>query len=131
MRTFRLWLVLLLIALIPARGALAAGLPCGPGGEPASRHAFPAGAEATSHEAASAAASQASPEDGAADCCDGPSTGSDGCALCMAVCAATPLPSASATVPDRLPLAAVRFPTLTLPALSFLSEGQERPPRPA
>ena len=55
--------------------------------------------------------------------------GSDKCNLCSAFCSITPLLSAMPSVPQPFDLTAASFPDLAAPAPSFLSDGQERPPR--
>jgi len=49
--------------------------------------------------------------------------------LCCDFCSVTPLSSEPPSVPMPLNLSGVSFPDLFAPAPSFLSDGQERPPR--
>lgn len=51
------------------------------------------------------------------------------CNLCCDFCSMTPLLSTLPTIPTPLNLASVSFPDLFAPAPSFVSDGQERPPR--
>lgn len=53
----------------------------------------------------------------------------DKCNLCSAFCSLTPLLSAIAGVPDPGELVSTTFPDLSVLAPTFLSDGQERPPR--
>ena len=53
---------------------------------------------------------------------------SDKCNLCSASCSLTPLASSGPTLP-LMEAAQAAFPAVSSPALSFLSDGQERPPR--
>jgi hypothetical protein len=134
-KPFRFWLLLLLAVLLPLRGAMAAAMLCPPGGpQPmqALEHAM-AGAHA---DAAAAGHEHHGPHHGphhaaAPDTADGEeaSGGEDRCDLCAAFCSAVPLlRSFRSTVPAQ-PAAAVAFPALAVPAPSFVSDGQERPPR--
>jgi len=60
----------------------------------------------------------------------GPQHGStDKCNLCSACCSIPPLVSEAPTLPGPIELAALRFPALRSLAPTFLSDGQERPPR--
>lgn len=54
---------------------------------------------------------------------------SDKCNLCSAFCSLTPLASTGHAVLPLLEAADALFPAVSSPALSFLSDGQERPPR--
>lgn len=51
------------------------------------------------------------------------------CNLCCDFCSMTLLLSTLPSVPTPLNLSSVSFPDLFAPAPSFLSDGQERPPR--
>jgi len=51
------------------------------------------------------------------------------CDLCGDFCSMTPMLSALPSIPTPLTLSSVLFPDLSAPAPSFLSDGQERPPR--
>jgi hypothetical protein len=136
-KSLRLWLLLLLALLLPVRGAVAAAMLCPAPGpavpaqsserahgsvhtaahDDASHRMFAVDAQAAhDHDAAAGAASGATPDD---------------CNLCSAFCSATPLLSSVATAPAVPEHAADRFPALSAPVPSFVSEGQDRPPRSA
>lgn len=51
------------------------------------------------------------------------------CNLCCDFCSMTPLLSTLPTIPTPLNLSTVSFPDLFAPVPSFVSDGQERPPR--
>src|SRR5258706_16382468 len=53
----------------------------------------------------------------------------DKCNLCSACCSVTPMLSSLPTVAMPQELAAIDFPSISAPAPSFISAGQERPPR--
>src|SRR5450432_1182857 len=57
------------------------------------------------------------------------SGGSDKCNLCSACCSVAPMVSSPPTVPVLLGVTDVLFPSVSAPAPSFVSDGQERPPR--
>jgi len=111
-RLVRIWLLVLLTALLPIRGALAAAMLCAPaqgqhqGHDVAQHegHSQHQGGEHQQHD------------------------GGDRCSLCASCCTAVPLMGVLPRVPE--PLAAPqRFPVLHAPAPSFVSDGWERPPR--
>ena len=54
---------------------------------------------------------------------------SEGCNACSAYCSLTPLVSNLPTLAEPLDSTAVKFSDLSAPPPSFVSEGQERPPR--
>jgi hypothetical protein len=61
---------------------------------------------------------------------DGPSQAvQDKCNFCSASCSATPVPSSEPLMPSPVAASAAAFPHLSAAAVSFLSDGQERPPR--
>lgn len=135
MKTLRIVLLLLLAVLLPLRGAVAAAMACGPAGghgvaQTAAMHhgAMHASHEAHDHDAtADMAAAHAEHHSHDAQGDDGNT--SDRCLLCAACCSAQPMPASVPSVPTPLPAAAAAFPAPSTPALSFLSDGQERPPR--
>lgn len=127
----RLWLILLLAVLLPVRGALAAGMLCpsapfGELGAQAVEHAHVhAEAGAPGHQHHDASADGHSHADGAAH----DHAGADSkCNLCSALCCVAGLVSAGVTIaePQR---AVTVFADLRAPPPSFVSGGQERPPR--
>ncbi len=108
----RFWLLLFIAVLLPLRGAVAAAmlcaLPAAPAQHaPAMEHAAHHGSG--HHEATSAVA--------------------DKCNLCAAGCCLTPLASAPPVVVAPLEGGTAPFPEVRAPPASFLSDGQERPPR--
>lgn len=142
-KTVRLCLLLLLAVLLPVRGAVAAAMLCAPAGvgalgEPrmgshsplaTGHHAM--GHHAMGHHGDVADAHAAHPAvlhgDGPSD--PDASSAQDRCTLCAAFCSLTPLVGSARGlfVPQALPAAS--FPALSAPVPSFLSDGQERPPR--
>jgi hypothetical protein len=126
---------LLIAALIPLRGAMAAAMLCPTagaglqsevriGGQPMGHHAMT--------DAAAAAQGHAQHDHAHHDHADGAHDhgggGHDKCNLCSAFCSVTPMVGAAPTLPAP-DLANASFPALAAPAASFLSSGQERPPR--
>jgi hypothetical protein len=112
-KTLRLWLVLLLAVLIPVRGAVAAAMLCLPSAVPA--HAEMQVEDHSHHEHAD--------HDGAGHHAGGQ------CTLCSACCSSASIPSSVPRVAMPPGLVATTFPNLSAPAPTFLSDGQERPPR--
>ena len=141
MRTVRIWLLLLLAVLVPVRGAVAAAMLCpmpGAGGQV--KLTLQHQASLPAHHAmdeATADAGHASMQDhpgaqhdhGAGHHEHGTSNQPDKCNMCSAFCSLTPLVSTTLTVAPPLEIAHSAFPPLSAPAPSFLSDGQERPPR--
>ena len=139
-KLFRAWLLVLLAVLLPVRGAMAVAMGCAPSGTPLpsqvtmvsgdddhhGHHRADAG-----HGHASVAHDHASPDHSAGH--DGPEdhgkAHSDKCNLCSASCSATPLVREVAGVPELNDPTSTVFPSLAAPAPSFVSDGQERPPR--
>jgi hypothetical protein len=123
-KILRLWLLVLLAALLPVRGAMAAAMLCPPAGvgtqqELRSNH---------EHEGASHAHAEHHHE-GAAHHDESADPGDEKCNLCSAFCSLTPLLSEMPGVPPPLEVPVESFPDFSAPAPSFLSDGQERPPR--
>jgi hypothetical protein len=140
-KTLRIWLLVLLALLLPLRGAMAAAMLCQPqggvqGGFGVVEH-HGAGTAATlpdnvrhghaTHdhvEHGHGALTAQDPERAPA----GPSTGHEGCNLCAVFCSLTPL----ASTPLGLwhpPAQASLNPAPSAAAASFVSDGEERPPR--
>ena len=111
MKAARLLLLLLLALLLPLRSAVAASLLCPMSALPQAPAVMAEGAGHCHQDEDKAAPAK------------------DACHLCAAFCTLTPLPSVAPTVSEALPLAALRYPALAVPAPSFLSSGPERPPR--
>ncbi|MFT3817844.1 MAG: DUF2946 family protein [Rubrivivax sp.] len=115
MKLLRIWLLVLLAVLLPVRGAMAASMLCPPaGGESrtearlmASSHHRHGDGTHKHHEPAH----------------------DDKCNLCSASCSLTPMPSHVAGIAEPRHLAGISYPPLSAPAPSFVSDGQERPPR--
>ena len=133
MKTLRALVLLLVCVLLPFRGAVAATLLCaeaGPSSEfssPVAHHVH-AGLQGESHphhEAAHAAQGPAQTHASGAD--DGAQ--SDSCLVCASACHAAGFITESPSTPGAMPVAAVVFPALQVPAPDFPSEGQDRPPR--
>ncbi|MBL0726495.1 hypothetical protein [Piscinibacter sp. HJYY11] len=131
MKQLRFWLLVVLVALLPIRGAMAAAMVCGPagvgsqieqplmspdhGGHHDHHHERGAEAHGTHHGHDQGQGGDASQD--------------NKCTMCSAFCSATPLLSALPGLPAPLPTGGTHFPTLDAPAPTFLSDGQERPPR--
>ena len=124
----RIWFVVLLAALLPIRSAVAAAMLCpvsSSGMQSELRmHEHSAMHEATDHAMAH---DHGAPHDHGSDSHD--HAASDRCNVCSAFCSATPLVSDVPTLVTPPDLAAVVFAELAAPPPSFVSEGQERPPR--
>ena len=123
MRTIRIWLLLLLALLIPVRGAVAATMLCLPSGSGTPTESQMA--DHSHHEHMAHEAVDAGHHDG------GHHAAGDGgkCTLCSACCSSASLLNSLAGVVAPQDLPAIAFPDLSAPAPSFLSGGQERPPR--
>lgn len=134
MRTIRIWLLVLLAVLLPVRGAVAAAMLCPPASAESERTVAAAGAEMEHHVMDHGEHVHADHEHAGHDA-GTPGTGghhSEGfgkCNLCCDFCSITPLLSTLPSVPTPLNLSWVPFPRLFAPSPSFLSDGQERPPR--
>lgn len=127
MRTARLCLLLFLALLLPLRGAVASAMLCGAGLPPAAAHAHHHVRQASVAAAAGHGAEHHA-HHAAAHGHDMPPA-ADTCNLCAASCGLTPLPSAPPAVAEPPARAAAPFPEVDAPPASFLSGGQERPPR--
>jgi hypothetical protein len=128
MKLLRLWLIVLLAALLPVRGAMAAAMLCPAMGTGMATELRSPGHEGHGHEHASEAHAHHHHE-GAADPDHAQASGHDQCNLCSAFCSITPLLSAMPSVPPPLEAATASYPDFSAPAPSFVSDGQERPPR--
>jgi hypothetical protein len=138
-KTVRIWFLLLLAVLLPARGAVAAAMLC-PVGTGGVQQEMVLSGEAARHDAMEhmhahpAGLGQAAEHGHAATSHDDGHTNhdhttSDRCNACSAFCSLTPLVSSVPSVFEPLDPAGVKFSRLSAPAPSFLSDGQERPPR--
>ncbi len=136
MKTLRLWLLVLLAVLIPIRGAVAAAMLCPPTGSGGHTQGVaiqpnPAGTAqeaANKHDHAHDPMQQHHGHGGHHDQ-QTPSNSADECNLCAAVCSVTLMLSSLPTVDMPRQVGAVTFPDLTALAPSFVSGGQDRPPR--
>jgi len=124
-KTLRIWLVVVFAVLLPVRGALAAAMLC-PMMAPASTAASSAHHAAMGHTMPDAMPDHANMPHGhvAAQ-----PAGADNCNLCCDFCSVTPLANSLPTLPTAPEHATLSFPDLRAPAPTFLSDGQERPPR--
>lgn len=130
MRTVRVWLLLLLAVLLPLRGAVAAGMLC-----PVAGSGIQSELMAHAHPASHRMMDDSAGHDHAAMHHEHSSDGhhdhgaADKCNMCSAFCSVTPLVSSLPTLFEPLDMAATSFPDLSAPAPTFVSGGQERPPR--
>jgi len=123
-------LLVLLSALLPIRGVMAAALPCaGTTGAQGEMHAMHSSHGGQHHEATAGAHAHMDAGMGQGQHHHDDAAGQGTCNLCSACCLVPPLASAVPGVPLPHAVASIAFPDLTFPAPSFLSEGQERPPR--
>jgi hypothetical protein len=127
-KSFRVWLLVLLALLLPIRGALAGAMHCpvaASGVQLESQlgaHAHDRGHHAT-HDGHEHAQQHPASDQHHAD-----AAGADKCNLCSAFCSVPGLVS-SGLVLGTPQLAATAFPALHAPPTSFELAGQERPPR--
>jgi hypothetical protein len=112
-KLLRVWLLVLLTVVLPVRGALAAAMLCTPTGM-------------KGHES-SLMVEQGDCHGHGAVAQD--TAGHDKCNLCSASCSCPPLPSAIAGIDEPQAVTAASFPEVSAAAPTFLSDGQERPPR--
>lgn len=130
----RVLLLVLLSAMLPIRGVMAAALLCPPhAGAVGDAHTLPVAGESADGDAVAPThdGSESPHHDGGAS----PShhhesaSGTDTCNLCSACCSVPPLPSTAPAVPLPHDTARAVFPSFAAPAPTFQSEGPERPPR--
>jgi hypothetical protein len=129
MRRFRVWMLVLLAVLLPMRGALAAAMLCAPSTPGVLTQATPT--QGSTHHDASEPThhDHAQHEHGSGGHDHHAAASQDKCNLCSATCSLTPLVHHIAGVEIPTGLKTASFPDLAAPAPSFLSDGQERPPR--
>jgi hypothetical protein len=133
-KSLRIWLLLLLVVLLPVRGAVAAAMLC-----PPSDAGSPMEVVVSDHHVGPEVVNGAAHHDHAQDhhAMTGGEQGHgasqlhapENCNLCSAICSFTPMVNSPPQVAAPQEIAAVAFPDLDVPALSFLLNGQERPPR--
>lgn len=132
MKPWRAFLLVVLIVLLPLRGALAATMPCAAGHHVAG---VAGGSHASGHMAQHASGHDAHhghhPHREAADeAAPGAAvTQGAGCHVCASFCSATPLLLALPAILEPVEARRVSYPSWAAPAPLFLSDGQERPPR--
>ncbi|HSB22446.1 MAG TPA: DUF2946 family protein [Burkholderiaceae bacterium] len=130
MRTVRVLLLVLLASLLPARGVVAAATLCPPAaGTTSDAHAMHSPDGVMHDHSGAGLHQQADADTGATGHPHGGVSGHAKCNHCFACCSVPPLASAVPDVPVPRDLAAAAFPAPCVPAPSFLSDGQERPPR--
>lgn len=130
----RVCFLLLLVVLLPWRGAVAAAMLCPPATAPVHHGQHVMDRAHTGHEPHHAhdhhgdmsdpAAHGSQPDHASHD----PAQDST-CNLCAATCSVTTLPVHAVGVPAPPEVASTRFPPLAAPVPDFLSSGQDRPPR--
>jgi Protein of unknown function (DUF2946). len=139
-RTIRIWLLLLLAVLLPVRGAVAAAMHCpvaASGSQvelhlqhdelPSAHHSMDEAMGAADHLSHDHAGAQQGHHGEQHNHGDGGQP--DKCNLCSAFCSMPPIAGTPSTIFTPVEAANTAFPTLSAPAPSFLSDGQERPPR--
>lgn len=128
----RLWFLVLLALLLPVRGAMAAAMPCMTAG--AGVHAAGVATDHGdlahhdgSHQAPDAHAHEPAPDSQPGH---GHGHGSqDKCNMCSASCSSPPLAGTFPALDGPVVLSAAAFPSVSAPAPTFQSGGQDRPPR--
>ena len=134
-KAFRVFLLVVLAVLLPVRGAVAAAMLCPVAGSGMQNevNVHSAAHQAMDHAMAHAPAD--AQHDDHASAGHGhhdhgqDQAGSDECNMCSAYCSITPLVSAVPQLPAPLDPPSVKFPGFASGAPTFLSDGQERPPR--
>lgn len=142
MKTLRIGLLVLLAVLLPFRAAVAAAMLCPPAKGNAPDMAMVAWAGTGHHLKDAGGTAWHDPADphmhhaemhhaerASADEASGHHDGFDKCNLCCDLCSMTPLISTLPSIPAPPYLSSLSFPGLSASAPSFLSDGQERPPR--
>ena len=134
MKLFRFWLLIVLAVMLPLRGAMAGAMLCAPAGSGIQSEAIVAGHDAGGHhDVFDAAAHDHARGDHSVhhghESGGGLLVSPDSCNFCSAYCSLTPIVSSLPTLVAPNDLAAAAFPELRARVASFLSDGQERPPR--
>jgi len=128
LKLLRLWFLVLLAAMLPVRGAIAAAMLCPPAGLGTQGHAQSMHHDAAGHAHADGVDPHAQHLHADGTLHDHGSA-SDKCNLCSAFCSLTPLWSEVAGIVEPDDLRDVAFPRLSAPAPTSRSGRQERPPR--
>jgi len=123
-KTLRIWLLVLLAILLPIRSAIAAALPC----EGIGHHA-PAEHAQMHHHMSAASVEHESAAQGEHGAHHHDHAGADKCNLCSSCCSTAPLLLTFSPTVAALDDPRAEFPLIQAPASTFLSDGQERPPR--
>lgn len=126
MKTVRILLLVLLAMLLPFRGVVAAAVPVA---DAADGSRIELRLHQHSHLDSHAAHCESGHAHGAHGEHEHPFGGWGECSLCAASCSTSSLMSAVPTLAPPVSFVALEFPSLHVPAPSFLSDGQERPPR--
>ena len=147
MKALRVWLLVLLAVLLPVRGAVAAAMLCAPAGvgtqsevlvtDRALGHHGADKVAAGHHENVAhdhgshdhGASAQADATDADTQSGNGSGGTPDKCNVCSSFCSVTSLVSAVPTLPLSSLTASTVYPAPAAPAIAFLSDGQDRPPR--
>jgi hypothetical protein len=141
LKTLRICLLVLLAVLLPVRGAVAAAMLCSPASmsghnQTQAQNQMPSAEHAHHHESMMASADEAPAHDHASahhgeGAAGGHHNGGsmEKCNLCCAFCTLAPMVSSLPSLPSPIDLSVISFPDISAPAASFLSDGQERPPR--
>ncbi|MEO6744243.1 MAG: DUF2946 family protein [Caldimonas sp.] len=129
-KSTRIWLILLLAVLLPVRSAMAAAMLCPPAGVGTQSEVHLEGVLHDDGAASLVASDHAAHHHGSSeDQSNDDASTADKCNVCSAFCSVTPLlSSVGASLAVREP-STTSFPDLSTPAVTFLSDGQERPPR--
>jgi hypothetical protein len=123
-------MLVLLAMLLPIRGAMAAAMLCAPSTPGVAGLSSGTQATAAHHDRTEHTHHDHAQHEHSAGAHDHHAPASqDKCNLCSATCSLTPLLNHVAGVEVPRDLKTATFPDLAAPPQSFLSDGQERPPR--
>ena len=122
-------MLVVLAMLLPVRGAMAAAMLCAPSIPGVAGLTTPTQDTSAHHDPTGHDHDHAQHEHGAGDGDHHAPASQDKCNLCSATCSLTPLVHHVAGVQVPRDLKTASFPDLAAPPPSFLSDGQERPPR--
>ena len=127
MKLLRICLLVLLATLLPIRGAMAAAMLCPPAGVGAHGEMRLMEHDLAGHDHIDDAHAHHQHDDGKQD--GHGKSAEDKCNLCSALCSLTPMLSETVGIQEPRDFIDASFPVLSVPAPSFLSDGEERPPR--